>query len=544
MAKETITVFVGGGVGNIFCVSAMVKNLAVRAKSNAIPLPKQKLIIIDRGGNFGGGIPWGKDAHLSYMLNSPPRINEPREELEKWISNNLEQIRNYLTDNAGKVGRDWLAKNENLLINRNFNEVYFPRRIYGFFLEEQLYQAIETAEKSLLYYGLEIEIQLVKATVQEIYINADLTKQIVLKDSQGYEVKCSRSSEGNYFPKIFFQEGQKISHIPPAAQVCLSIGILPSPKLNISSSNNHYVGNLYAKDKLNWLKQELWRIHKKYDREVTLVFLGSSATFLDSLLEIESDESILKVLRIIALSKQGQTRQAAIISPDLPPYKPEFLNQEFKSISSLIAALKQEYTTALAQGYKSYDVWYNCLGIFQNKLIQLKNNYPQEFAIYLETGFTEVRKLTNFTNPETIAVKERLEKRGILYLEKAKLEKIKFTESGEQITLTFPSDAGIKEFTADILINSMGEDKFINFVQSNSLMQSLLNCGVKLNESQNGFLTDKNQHAGQGIYLIGRIAFGNHHELALRYTHLKSIYCEGLRAGKALSKFAYHSTLS
>ena len=111
MPKKFCTVFVGGGVGNIFAVSEMVKNLIGIAQKSQFTLPKQKLIIIDRMGNFGGGIPWGKDAHLSFFFNSPHRLNEPKEAFKEWIFNNIDQVITYIQQKGGKVGFEWLIRN-------------------------------------------------------------------------------------------------------------------------------------------------------------------------------------------------------------------------------------------------------------------------------------------------------------------------------------------------------------------------------------------------------------------------------------------------
>ena len=356
MSKKFYTVFVGGGVGNIFAVSEMVKNLIEIAQKSPFTLPKQKLIIIDRMGNFGGGIPWGKDAHLSFFFNSPHRLNEPKEAFKEWIFNNIDQVITYIQQKGGKVGFEWLIRNQKKLSAQQIDEVYFPRRIYGFFMEDKLYKTLNAAATALVQNNLDIEIQLIEATVEKINLNPDRTKQIILKNNLGYEIKGIPNSQSHQLPQIFFNRINQISELPHANSVCISIGTLPNPSLSVNSGNPNYISTLYEGDQINYLKQQILQVYQQQHRKVCIVFLGSSATFLDPLLEIESDVDIADIITIISISREGKTRQPAIILNNLDSYSPQFIINDFKRIDDLIYALKQEYKSGEQKGYNPYSI--------------------------------------------------------------------------------------------------------------------------------------------------------------------------------------------
>ncbi len=199
--------------------------------------------------------------------------------------------------------------------------------------------------------------------------------------------------------------------------------------------------------------------------------------------------------------------------------------------------LKQEFIKGSEAGYTLYDVWYICHPIFVEAVRNLYLYYPEEFNKYLQNNFADIRKLTSFTNPDTIAAKEHLERDGILTLKRGDI--IKIRKTGSVFVLEVKNYKGKQyELTADLVVNTLGSDNLINLLRSNTLIQSLLECGAVFNQSRTGLKTDKNQQASEGLYVIGSLAFGgnlHHLNYALRYTHLKAIVHEAFTVGTALT---------
>ncbi len=318
------TIFIGGGVGNTIAVSKLIDALFELSLSQNDLIPQQKIVIIDRYRYFAGGVPWGKETHPTSFFNNPTRLTEPQQEFKTWLLNNLENLLNYVKEMSGKVGKNWLDNNRVNLCNGNIDEIYFPRRFYGFFLEDKLYKTLQKAR------DLNIPVILLEALVERVTLNKNDSKTVLLKDNMGYQVIMQPVMDDSLYPQYEFHGQDPFYGNLQADNICLGIGALPPPQFSEIQNSDGYIPNFYEDSGIEHLKRVILSTFQQKNNleKVRLTFLGSGAGLLEMLLEIDSNLEIRNRVKIISISHQGKSRNAAILSGKMPPYKTQFLKKK------------------------------------------------------------------------------------------------------------------------------------------------------------------------------------------------------------------------
>src|SRR5438094_7676330 len=125
-----------------------------------------RLIIIEKTGQFWTGVSYGSQSGFnSLTLNS---LNDfiPRAEQDlfiAWLKQNINWVLNDFKKRGGVLSSSWLVNNEKAISNDQWESVYIPRYIFGYFLKERVCELLGSAvNKGLLEY------KLLKADVTDI----------------------------------------------------------------------------------------------------------------------------------------------------------------------------------------------------------------------------------------------------------------------------------------------------------------------------------------------------------------------------------------
>ena len=147
--------FVGGGVS---CV-AVLEELVARSlaepriwQGGAATGRPLRVLIVDRGGEFGGGVPYGRSVPPGCLCNDPVLMQHPAE-FAAWLHEHRERWLRRLRAGRDPVVRRWLAFNTECLAGAqyapsDFDALFVPRLIYGDFVREKLNVALTTANAS------------------------------------------------------------------------------------------------------------------------------------------------------------------------------------------------------------------------------------------------------------------------------------------------------------------------------------------------------------------------------------------------------------
>ena len=183
--------------------------------------------------------------------------------------------------------------------------------------------------------------------------------------------------------------------------------------------------------------------------------------------------------------------------------------------------LIKEFKFSEAKGFNKYDVWTNILN--KNLLNFCYSKLSKsEKKIYHSIIFPKIRNITRYTFPETIASKERLEKRQIIKFIKAKATYIK--SSKEKIKV-FTNKK--KSIDSDIVINVSGPVPIKKASNEVSFIRSLKKISNQFNDR--GFSTNKNFKLKNFIFLPGTLSNNFN---PLRQTIIKAVTNNAHRVAK------------
>ena len=172
---------IGGGIVGIETTISIFNNICfyLRNKKNRQKLKGKKFsfaIIDNKPTNIPGGVAYGFEASQFGYFNNPIRLSP--NDLKKWISlkNNKKKIINYLKKYGGFTGRAWLRDNLSILNSSNekrFMELYFPRVLANFWMEEKLLLLLEKMKKTSKKFSVFFEIKFIKCEVLSINKNIE-----------------------------------------------------------------------------------------------------------------------------------------------------------------------------------------------------------------------------------------------------------------------------------------------------------------------------------------------------------------------------------
>ena len=138
---------IGGGITGVETIISILKKIEEEIKKYKIQNKKFKFkrftfAIIDKSPeNIPGGVGYGFEISQYGYFNNPIRISPKT--FTRWLSKKVvkKKIINYLKIYGGNTGKIWIKKNKSSLFStkkNKFKELYIPRAILNFWMEEKL----------------------------------------------------------------------------------------------------------------------------------------------------------------------------------------------------------------------------------------------------------------------------------------------------------------------------------------------------------------------------------------------------------------------
>lgn len=276
---------------------------------------------------------------------------------------------------------------------------------------------------------------------------------------------------------------------------------------------------------------------KKTNKIIKVHFLGSKAGFLECLPEISNLIKMRKIkLKVIATSTNATTLQPALKSKNYKKYHFRFFKkQNLRKINTpekLFKNIIKEFEAAKKNKFNKYDSWTKILSDEIIKKI-LKNFSKKNKKLYNEKYFKEIRNLTRFTYPETVASLKELIKKKVVFMNKAKILKIKKQKDLFR-TITIDKFKKKTNIYSDIIVSVLGPQNIGELIKKNSLYNDLFNINNK-EVLSDGFIVDNSFRLKncKNISLIGFVSSGYN---AKRETILKAITNNSINATNKLSQ--------
>ena len=312
---------IGGGITGLETIISAFTNIQRKLKK-----PKKiTFAIIDKNPeNIPGGVAYGFKISQFGYFNNPIRLSPAQ--FTKWLikKENKKKIISYLKIHGGYTGKDWIKKNINILYSskiKQINELYIPRTIANFWMEQRLLWLISKMKKISKKNSIIFDLKFFKGEVLAIKNLKDNYHKIIFKNN--YCEMLQYKIIKNSFKKIVFEKNKRISE--PIFSKTQNIGLgLPPPKqlaTTRAQKNNYYIWDFYSHGSTSNLINKILQINK-IKKKIRVYFIGYKAGLLESLPELKKIILKKKIkIEIICSSKDLVSIQEAKLSLNKKNYK-------------------------------------------------------------------------------------------------------------------------------------------------------------------------------------------------------------------------------
>ena len=526
---------IGGGITGLETIISAFINIQRKLKKS------KKIIfaIIDKNPeNIPGGVAYGFKISQFGYFNNPIRLSPVQ--FTKWLikKENKKKIISYLKIHGGYTGKDWIKKNINILYSskiKQINELYIPRTIANFWMEQRLLWLISKMKKISKKNSIIFDLKFFKGEVLAIKNLKDNYHKIIFKNN--YCEMLQYKIIKNSFKKIVFEKNKQISE--PIFSKTQNIGLgLPPPKqlaTTRAQKNNYYIWDFYSQGSTSSLINKILQINK-IKKKIRIYFIGYKAGLLESLPELKKIILKKKIkIEIICSSKDLESIQEAKLSLNKKSYKLQVFKKKklfnIRTAKKLYLSIMKEFELSYSLGYKKYDAWTQ---ILNNKILDkcIKNFSYREKKQYYDFFYNRVRNVTRFTYPETIIAREKLLKMKILKTKKEIVKKVDNLK-GQLIVETKSNNNKINKYICDLVINVSGPLNVGTLKNEIPLINDLRKNGAKI--LSGGFVVNNYFKISgiKNIYTPGILARGFNPE---RKTIIKAILENSQKAGESIAK--------
>ena len=533
---------IGGGIVGIETLISSINNIELHLKKkNKKFFDKKKIsfaIIDSKPENIPGGVAYGFESSKYGFFNNPLRLSPNK--LQKWIFNKKKQnhLVRYIEKYGGESGKAWLNENKKLLGSRskkNFREIYFPRALANFWMEEKLIQLLKKINVLNKKYSIKIKVQFIKGEVIGLSSKTSDFTRILFKGNR-YKILKHKIRKNN-FKILDFKSNRKYKKgkIHSITQ-CISLGLPPPKELatKICQKNFNYIRDFYFSGGTANLINKLIKIKKKKrNKQIIIYFIGYKAGLLEPLTELKYLIKRKNInAKMLCSSPNLLGIQKAQKSKNIKKYKLNFFKKnkinKIKTSKMLLSLIIQEFNIAEKKGYNKYDAWTEILNRkILNKSIKNFNSY--EKRLYKNFVFYKIRALTRFTYPSTIESRDELVSDGILSAKKETVTKVNSFKNKLYVYVKNKH----KKYCCDLVVNVSGPLIAKKLKNDWPLIKSIKNKKVRL--LQGGFDVDENFKVigARNIYVPGFLANSFNPE---RKTIIKAILENSNKAGIDIAK--------
>ena len=213
--------------------------------------------VIDKNpDNIPGGVAYGFKISQYGYFNNPLRLSPIS--FFNWVvkKENKKKIINYLKKYGGYTGIIWIKKNKKILFSNKtelLKELYIPRTIFNFWMEERLILLISDMRKISKKYSVKFKIKFLKGEVIGIKKTSLEYNKIILKNNSYIELDLKINLKS--LKKIKFTYSKKCYGSLYSKTQNLGIGLPPPKQLaTIKARNNKkYIWDFYSEGSTSML---------------------------------------------------------------------------------------------------------------------------------------------------------------------------------------------------------------------------------------------------------------------------------------------------
>jgi uncharacterized NAD(P)/FAD-binding protein YdhS len=450
-----------------------------------------RIIVTEKSDEFWTGLPYGTRSGRNALLISPlhefiPQQPE-RQNFIDWLTANRDRVFNPAEYNKGELSRKWLEANSADMSEGRWDDLFIPRHTFGLYLKERLDRVLKTAAVK----GL-IEFKLVTADVLDVQNIGDL-----------YRVDLAGIDHQSFLAK----------------QLVLAIGSPPNVAFTQDLSAQSidgvcYIDNMYEPSldfNIDRICQSLQQADSPSQRQVLMV--GSNAGTLDTLYNINNSKTAVSLIdKFVVISPNAafpyRISKGIVELNYAPQHLLALIEARSFTAKQMLGAIEQDVASAIAQNINISDIHGDISKVTMQALNLLNPAEQKQFVIRYSV---DIGKLQRRAGGEYLDVVNNLIAQNKLEFLKGKFVKYSTPISGasnceyrDSENITQP----VFNEPISIIINCAG---FQDVTQSSSpLIQNLIRRGICIpNDSNRGFVTDRDFRANKNCYLMGPLVAGN-----------------------------------
>lgn len=502
-AKENIydLAFVGSGVACTYTIIHFI-DLLEQAPLNQ----KVKILVIDKADEFWVGIPYGNRSGFNSLIITSLKDFLSIDELElfkTWLKHNINWIFKDFQKRNGILSSDWLENNEKHLVENDWDHLYLPRYIFGYFLRERVIALLESAVKKNV-----LDYQLLKADVIDIQKN-DAIYKLTVKDDFSNKLEIESS-------KIILSIGS-----PPKKNLC--------PLGNDESlSGVSLIEDLYQPKLEANIKQIYETFKKSENREQNNIFVvGSNASALEAaynIMDISGMDDLIN--KFYFLSRDGafpyRCNNGQINLDDYELVALNLLKSSSKITSKqILEAVKKDVEVMKTLKVNIADIICNISNIINELVVKLS---PYEQKIFVNKYGVEIGKFQRKAGKEYCDVVDNLSLVNKLenlqgnfvrlVFQEEKFAHIEYEESQTLVTKNFAKPV-------KFIINCCGFEDLTKDSSSELILSLIINNICRTNTSKRGFKVNENFEADNNFFIMGPLLAGNRSEKTMIW-HVES----------------------
>ncbi|PKV50996.1 sugar O-acyltransferase (sialic acid O-acetyltransferase NeuD family) [Aquimarina sp. MAR_2010_214] len=481
--KPSEITFVGSGISSSFTILHFLDLIEGHKGKRKI-----NISIIDKYREFHTGIPYGSRSGFSVHLITSLKNFLPEPELGKfikWLNNNKNWLLDELKKDGGTLSAEWIVKNEDKIKNNEWEDLFIPRRFFGWYINEKVNNKLEEFKS--------------KELVDVNYINAEVID--IKKTEKEYE--------------LFLDNEDTIV----SEKVIVSVGSLP---VNYLWKNQDIIEDdnlLFVNDPYNIeLKVALERIDnfldKNPDKKANVLIVGANASALELLYKLNDIEKIKSgINKFIILSTQGVLPDAVIDEErkrEYTPFNLQTLAKEKNITAEIVAEAvfkDLDYADQIHLGAAStVDSISKGFGAL---LYKLDSEELKKFACRYGNEIGRRQRCAGFHYSKTV---DKLKEEKCFDHIAGRFSDVKRTAKGEYSLEYLDTKSGenrIYEDSINIVINCVGST---NLSKQNipKLLKNLIEKEYcKPNDSKIGFKVNQQLEASDNLHIIGPLLAGN-----------------------------------
>ncbi len=486
--------FIGSGIASTATLVQVFRKLL-----NYGPTGKPlNIAIVEKNHEFWKGIPYGSRSSVNALTITCVNdfIYEPeRPAFFKWFKETQSDWEAYYREHGGITAGRWLKKNLPLITQNDWETVYIPRFIFGWYIHRTISELYKQVEEKRL-----AKVNLIQAEAIDTQLTPDKLYRVELKHPD-----------------------KTISHIESHKLVIATGSAVVKPIVEENAAQTTYINDIYepsVSQNIEKVKTALNGSHNVEDSNVLII--GSNASSIELLYLLEGMPDIRKLINQITVISPSGSLPYHISTEALDahpiPHLEKLKGEGNYTIQTLVNTAALDLQLATQNGANVAYIA-TVIGNTLKLMEDLDEGAKKEFF-----GIHGMRLSNLFrrSGPEYKAASQLLiDLQEVTFL-KGKFINTTPTRNGVILNYQETSSDTQKTYPSrfKVIINCSGSDDLDQ--SSSPLIYSLVHKKMaKVNLSGKGFEVNEHFEAAPNLYIIGPLLGGNMNKL-IHFWHLEN----------------------